>query len=43
MITILSDFLIGGILIFAPLLIGIIVFMTLLRKLRIRKRKKDSE
>ena len=39
MITILSDFLIGGILVFAPLLIGIILFMTLLRKLRIRKRK----
>jgi hypothetical protein len=41
--TILTDFLIGGILIFAPLLIGIILFMILLRKLRIRKRKKDSE
>jgi len=43
MTTILSDFLIGGILVFAPLLIGIILFMTLLRKLRIRKRKRDSE
>ena len=41
--TILTDILIGGILIFTPLLIGIILFMTLLRKLRIRKRKKDSE
>jgi hypothetical protein len=43
MTIILSDFLIGGILVIAPLLIGIILFMTLLRKLRIRKRKMDSE
>lgn len=41
--TILTDFLVGGVLVFAPLLIGIILIMILLQKLRVRKRKKDSE
>lgn len=43
MIKLLIDVLVGGILIISPLLIGIIVFLILLKKLRINKRKKDSE
>ncbi|MEW6403458.1 MAG: hypothetical protein AB1649_16805 [Chloroflexota bacterium] len=43
MIKLLIVFLIGGILVISPLLIGIILFLILLKKLRIQKRKKDSE
>ncbi|HMN00661.1 MAG TPA: hypothetical protein PKC99_16765 [Anaerolineales bacterium] len=43
MIKLLIDILVGGILVFSPLLIGIILFLILLKKLRINKRKKDSE
>lgn len=43
MIKLLIDILIGGILVISPLLIGIIIFLILLKKLRINKRKKDSE
>jgi len=43
MTTILIDFLVGGILVIAPLLIGIILFLLLLKKLRIKKRKRDAE
>lgn len=43
MIKLLIDILVGGILVISPLLIGIILFLILLKKLRINKRKKDSE
>ncbi len=43
MITILIGFLIGSILVIAPILIGIILILILLKKQRIQKRKKDSE
>ena len=43
MTTIFSDFLIGSILIFSPLLMGILFFHILFRKLRIRIRDEDTE
>jgi hypothetical protein len=43
MITILIDVLIGGNLVIASILIGVILILILLKKLRIQKRKKDSE
>ena len=43
MITILIGFLIGSMLVVAPILIGIILILILLKKQRIQKRKRDSE